>query len=202
MKDINNNPLTIGKCYKNIGNYVKQTLNIKDDTYLGELNEIIGEYGSSDPRFAGRNKIYIFENNLKMDEYFIKKQNIKFKEVSCDDFHSELPTYALNGQLQRTLSLTQPPEYEAYELPKKYEAPPAYVKQNTLNTLGNTIGNTLGNTLNNTFTRLTRLTRGKSPPYTESGGKKNKKKSRKTKKRKNKKTSKRRTSKRKSTRKH
>ena len=72
MKDTNKKPLEIGKCYKNIGQYVKQTLNIKDDTYLGELNEIIGEYGSSDPRFAGRNKIYIFENNNKLDEYLIK----------------------------------------------------------------------------------------------------------------------------------
>ena len=177
MKDINNNPLTIGKCYKIIGQYVKQTIKINDNTYLGELNEIIGEYGSSDPRFAGRNKIYIFENNIKMDEYFIKKQNIKFIEVSCDNFHSELLRYSSNDPLPRTLSLTQPPEYEAYE------PPPSYVKPNTLNTLGNTLGNT--------FTRLTRLTRGKSPPYTESGGKKNKKKSRKTKKRKSKKTSKR-----------
>lgn len=184
MKDINNNPLTIGKCYKIIGQYVKQTIKINDNTYLGELNEIIGEYGSSDPRFAGRNKIYIFENNLKMDEYFIKKQNIKFIEVSCDNLHSELLSYSANDPLPRTLSLTQPPEYEAYE------PPPLYVKPNTLNTLGNTIGNT-----------FTRLTRGKSPPYTESGGKKNKKKSRKTKKRINKKTKKR-SSKPKSSRKH
>ena len=158
LKDINNNPLKIGQCYKNIGHYVKQTVNIKDDTYLGKLNEIIGEYGSSDPRFAGRNKIYIFENNNKLDEYFIKKQNIKFKEVSCDSGHTELPSYDSNEPLPRTLSLTQPPEYEE---PKKYEPPPSYVKKNTL-------GNTLGNTFTNTFTKLTR---GKSPPYTETGGK-------------------------------
>ena len=44
LKDINNNPLTIGKCYKIIGQYVKQTIKINDNTYLGELNEIIGEY--------------------------------------------------------------------------------------------------------------------------------------------------------------
>ena len=182
MKDINNNPLTIGKCYKIIGQYVKQNLKINDNTYLGELNEIIGEYGSGDPRFAGRNKIYIFENNVKIDEYFIKKQNIKFKEVSCDEFHSELLRYSSNDPLPRTLSLTQPPEYEAYEAPKNFAPPPAYEKK--------TLGNTLGNTLNNTFTRLTR---GKSPPYTESGGKKKKKNTRKTNKRINKKTSKRKT---------
>ena len=36
---------------------------------------------------------------------------------------------------------------------------------------------TFGNTLSNTFGKFaTRLTRGTSPPYTESGGKKNKKK--------------------------
>ena len=159
LKDINNNPLKIGQCYKNIGQYVKQTVNIKDDTYLGKLNEIIGEYGSSDPRFAGRNKIYIFENNNKLDEYFIKKQNTKFKEVSCDSGHTELPRYDSNEPLPRTLSLTQPPEYE------EYEPPPSYVKKNTF-------GNTLGNTFTNTFTKLTR---GKSPPYTETGGKNKKK---------------------------
>lgn len=184
MKDINNNPLTIGKCYKNIGQYVKQTLNIKNDTYLGQLYEIEGMYGLPDPRFAGRNKIYIFENNNKLDEYFIKKQNIKFKEVSCDDLHSELLRYSSNDPLQRTLSLTQPPKYEE---PTKYEPPPPYEKK----TLSNTFSNTFGNT-------LTKLTRGKSPPYTESGGKKKIKKrkyNRKTKKRINKKINKRRTSK-------
>ena len=122
-----------------------------------------------------------YVSNNKLDEYFIKKQNIKFKEVSCDYRHTELPRYDSNeAYLTRTLSLTQPPEYES---PKKYEPPPSYVKTNTLNTFGNT--------LNNTFARLTR---GKSPPYTESGGKNNKKKSRKIKKRKSKKTSKRKSS--------
>jgi hypothetical protein len=153
LKDINNNPLTIGKCYKNIGQYVKKTLRINDNTYLGKLNEIEGIYGLDDP---GRNKIYIFENNNKLDEYFIKKQNIKLKEVSCDDFHTELPRYSSN---ESQLSLTQPP---AYEEPIKYEPPPSYEKK------------TFGNTLSNTFGKFARLTRGTSPPYTESGGKKNK----------------------------
>lgn len=183
-KDINNNPLTIGKCYKNIGRYVKQSVVIRDNTYLGRLNEIEGIYGSSDPRFAGRNKIYIFENNNKLDEYFLKKQNIKFKEVSCDDLHSELLRYSSNDPLKRTSSLTQPPKYEE---PKKYEPPPPYEKK------------TLGNTLGKTFADFKKVFREKSPPYSESGGKKKLKKkkkySRKTKKRINKKTSKRKTSK-------
>ena len=162
LKDINNNPLTIGKCYKNIGQYIKRNVDIKHDTYLGKLNRIT---------YNGIYKTYTFKNNYNFDEYFIEKNKTTFKEVSCDDLHSELPRYDSNRQLSRASSLTEPPEYES---PRKYEPPPSYVKK----TFGNTLSNTFGNTLNT----LTRLTRGKSPPYTETGGKKKKKKNRKTRK--------------------
>ena len=190
LKDTNKKPLEIGKCYRNIGEYVKRMVNIKDDTDLGKLYEIEGIYGSDDPNYRNMNKIYKFKNNnilYSFDEYFITKQKIKiqFKEVSCDDFHSELPRYSSN---ESQLSLTLPPEYEE---PIKYEPPPAYEKK------------TFGNTLSNTFGKFaTRLTRGTSPPYTESGGKKNKKK--RTRKNKKRTTRKRSTSRkhRKHTRKH
>ena len=189
LKDTNDKPLKIGRCYKNIGQYVKRMVNIKDDTDLGKLYEIEGIYGSDDPNYRNMNKIYKFKNNnilYSFDEYFITKQKIKiqFKEVSCDDFHSELPRYSSN---ESQLSLTLPPEYEE---PIKYEPPPAYEKK------------TFGNTLSNTFGKFARLTRGPSPPYTESGGKKNKKK--RTRKNKKRTTRKRSTSRkhRKHTRKH